>query len=1102
MSTMDGINDVESCIDAAVKFGHKGLAITDHGNVQAYLSGFYHLSSLKNNPDFKLIYGLEANMINKHNAPIFNPTHINLKDATYVVFDLETTSLSPEYGEIIEFGAVKMTKGVVIDTFQLFIKPTNMISEFTTNLTGITNEMVKDSVDIATGFKLMKEYIKDYILVAHNAKFDYHFIDTLSLRLNLGHITNPVIDTLNLARKFIDKLSNYRLGTVCKACNVDYDDESAHRADYDAKVTAEVFSSFLSNNLKEYEYHDELETCVSEDRYAKAYSYHVTLLAKNLEGIRDIYRIVTTSHLDYFDNIPRIPKEFIATHRDNILVGTACCNSEIFELAKTGTFEQLLKEIEFYDYVEIQPKSNYQYLVDSGNISSDNLDKCLASIIKAAKLKNKLIVATGDVHHISAKDVIARDVYVNSKAKGSRLHPLYNEKKPDLKIPNQYYKNTQTMLDDFNFLPDNEAYEYVVTNTNKILDQIEVARPIPKGIYPPKIDSSEKNVDELVNNEASKRYGNPLPSIIQERIDKEMAAIKKFNYSVIYYSSHLLVTEMLKTGYLVGSRGSVGSSFIANLMHITEVNPLPAHYYCPHCQHVEFVLNQKDGFDLPTKDCPVCGKTLINDGHNIPFETFLGFDGDKVPDIDLNFSDAVQAKAHDFIRNLFGEKQVVRAGTIQTAKAKKAFGYAKGYAERKNITFSPAYLDFLANRCSNVKTGTGQHPGGMVICPLDEEIINFTPLQYPGDNTAKWMTTHFAFADMHDTLLKFDILGHDDPTMIKHCSDLSKVDPKTIQFNDKKVLSLFNSAKELNFVHPAPTIDLGVVGLPEFTTMVPKGILKGVNPQSFDDLIKVSGLTHGKEVWLHNAEDLLKDNPDLTTEDLITCRDDIMMYLISKGIDDKAAFEVMEFVRKGRGLPAKHLEVLKEKVPEWYLDCCNKINYLFPKAHATAYVMSAFRIGYYKIYYPLEYYSGHFSSRFDKFDIPLMLSSHSEILSKTSQTGSLDEDKNQLFYESVLEMSARGYKFLPLDIYKSQASSFVIDYEKKGLIIPFSAIDGLGNVVAQKIVEARKVPFSNLNDFIKRSGCSKTHIEVLKQMKVLDQLLAEDVSYQTLNLFG
>ena len=1105
MSAMDGVGTITQYINAVASWGHKAIAVTDHGNVQS----FPEAQMAAGKAGIKMIYGVEFNMIEPILNIVYNEIDTSIEHATYVSFDLETTGLSVIHDGITEFGAVKIKNGEVIDRLQMFVNPGKSISSRITNLTSITNDMVRNEPTIDALLPRIIEFFDDCILVAHNANFDIGFLNENLRRNNMPEITNPIIDSLALARAILKPMKSYRLGNVCRSYRVNSDDEVAHRADYDAEVLGDVFNMMLHQIMQSGKY-NLLDLCelTGDDVYKIVYPYHMTALALNKAGLKNMFKLVSEANTKYFHNGSRIPKERLEHYREGLLYGSSCYNGDVFEAALNLSDEKLERAMEFYDYIEIQPLEDYYHLVDRGKLQdTDELIKSLHRIIDCAKKLDKLIVATGDVHFLEVRDKIFRDVFISNPTIGigHRAHPLCDRRNPKAKNPCQYLRTTNEMLEGYPYLPQDEVFEYVVTNTNKIADMVEEIKPVHDKLFTPKIDGADENLKKICYDTAHKTYGNPLPQIVEKRLEKELSNIIKHGFGVIYYISHLLVKKSNDDGYLVGSRGSVGSSFVATMSGITEVNPLPPHYVCLHCSHSEFLEEGivADGYDLEDKVCPKCGKIMKGEGHNIPFETFLGFNADKVPDIDLNFSGEYQANAHAFTKEIFGEDHVFRAGTISTVAEKTAYGYAKGYAELMGTdqTIRSAELERIAAGCGGVKRTTGQHPGGIIVIPGDMDVFDFTPYQFPADDlNAAWKTTHFDFHAIHDNVLKFDILGHVDPTVTRFLQDLTGVDPKDIPTNDKKVMSLFTSSEALGCNLDFIGCKNGALGLPEFGTSFVRGMLDQTQPKTFNDLVIISGLSHGTDVYLGNAETLIKSGT-CTLSEVIGCRDDIMVYLIEKGLPNKDAFDIMECVRKGKSpvvFPEKKYEELMKEynVPQWYIDSCKKIKYMFPKAHAAAYVLSAIRVAWWKLYYPREYYAVYFTTRCDFYDIETLVQGKDAIMARRAEITQLRAERSSSnkdeglwdIFEIALEMIERGFHFNPVSLEYSQASKFILDpNDEKGLIPPFSAIDALGESVAKTVVDARADgPFLSKEDVIKRTKLNNSHIKTLSKMGVFN----------------
>ena len=1109
MSAMDGCATITDYCKLAKNMGHKVLGLTDHGVVQSFPEA---QQAAKAN-GIKLLYGCEFYMVDGNLSYIMNPSEDILNKATYVAFDFETTGLSARYDKIIEFGAVKYKNGIAVARVDMLINPGEgiILDRKIIELTNITNEMLIGKPTIDTAIYDIKEFIGDAILVSHNAEFDVGFLDAAYKQFGLGPVKNPVIDTLSLSRYLFPLSRNHRLGTLCRNLEVNYDEDKAHRADYDAEVLLEVWMSMLAKLTKDNVdlMHKELGDIQPDIELLKHIRpSHVIIYAKNPQGLKDLFRLVSMAHIDYLSDIPKIPRSEIIKYRENFLIGSACANGEVFDTALTRTEDVLLKKIEFYDYIEIQPLDNYVYLVNEGQVASmDKVKQYVIDIVNASKKLNKLICATGDVHYLNPEDKIYRDVYIMAKGIGGVRHPLNpfkRDRSAPYENPNQHYRSTEEMLDAFKFLGEQEAYEYVVTNTNKIANSIEELKPIKDKLYTPTIENCAEQLKELCYKKCHEWYGDKLPEIVEERLEKELNGIINHNYSVIYFIAHKLIKKANEDGFMVGSRGSVGSSFVATMASITEVNPLPAHYRCPKCRHSEFVRIDgiTSGFDLPPKKCPHCGCEYIRDGQDIPFATFLGFNADKVPDIDLNFSGEYQAKAHELTKELLGAGNVFKAGTIETVAEKSAYGYVLGYFERMGIntdSISKAEIRRLANGCKDVKRTTGQHPGGIVVIPREYEVFDFTPIQFPADEKeSSWKTTHFDFHAIHDNVLKLDLLGHVDPTAMRMFRDYSDVDPKDVPMNDPETLSLFNSPAALKLNNNYLNEQTGALGLPEFGTQFVRGMLKDTRPKKFADLLILSGLSHGTGVWMGNADQLIKDNI-CTLSDVIGCRDDIMVTLSRMGVDPSTAFKIMEDVRKGKKVKPEYEEIMrKNNVPSWYIDSCNKIQYMFPKAHATAYVMMAIRVAWYKVHRPLDFYANYFSIRTDKFDLDAMVGGEKAIIKslemlaekrKTREGLSAKEEEIEKSLSMSLEMVQRGYSFGGLDLYKSEATRFIVDRESGKIIPPFITIDGLGFAAAQSVIEARKEgPFLSKEDLIKRTKLNSQNIAKIEAQGALKGL--------------
>lgn len=1097
MSTMDATNNVADLVAQAGRWGHKAIAITDHGGAQSFPDA--HQAGQK--AGVKILYGVEANVVDDGVLIAYNDQHISLTDATYVVFDVETTGLSAVYDTIIELAAVKMHKGNVIDTFDEFIDPGHPLSNTTVNLTGITDEMVRGSKSEREVLEAFRAFSENTILVAHNASFDMGFLNTTYRRLSLPETQAPVIDTLELARYLYPEFKRFGLGVLSKKFGVGL--EQHHRAIYDSEATGHLAWIFVKEAMEKHDmfYHDDLNRHVGgENSFKAARPFHATILAQTQDGLKNLFKLISMSNITYFHGkVPRIPRSELVKLRSGLLVGTACDKGEVFVAMMQKGVEAARELAKFYDYIEVMPKEVYAPLIEQELIKNEkDLEEIIRNLVEIGHELNKPVVATGNVHYLNEEDAIYRKILINSMG---GANPLNRHSLPDV-----HFRTTDEMLTAFQFLGAETAKEIVVENPNKIVDLCETIIPVKDKLYTPKIPGSEQEITDLSYKRAKELYGDPLPEIVEKRLEKELHSIIGNGFSVIYLIAQKLVHKSNADGYLVGSRGSVGSSFVATMTGITEVNPLAPHYHCPNCQYSEFYEDGSygSGFDMPEKACPNCGTRLKKDGHDIPFETFLGFHGDKVPDIDLNFSGEYQPEAHNYTKVLFGEDYVYRAGTIGTVADKTAYGFVKGYERDHNLHFRGAEVDRLAKGATGVKRTTGQHPGGIIVIPDYMDVYDFTPIQYPADDlNSEWRTTHFDFHSIHDNILKLDILGHDDPTVIRMLQDLSGIDPKTIPTDDPEVMRIFDGPEVLNVEENQIYSKTGTLGIPEFGTRFVRGMLEETHPSTFAELLQISGLSHGTDVWLGNAEELIRRG-EATLANVIGCRDDIMVYLMHAGLDSGMAFKIMETVRKGQwnkipeDLRETYLKAMRENnVPEWYIDSCSKIKYMFPKAHAAAYVLMALRVAYFKVYFPILYYCAYFSVRADDFDLISMAkgkdavkASMKEIMDKGMDAST--KEKNMLtVLELANEMIERGFEFGMIDLYKSDAENFVIEGNK--LIAPFRAVPSLGTNVAKQIVEARKDgPFLSKEDLANRGKVSKTLIEYMTENGVLKDLPDEN----------
>lgn len=1133
MSEMDGVCDVREIVDYVFDLGHRGIVITDHADVQAFAKAYREgLSCSKKDPDrhFKVGFGCEMNMVNDRLYIVRNETDEKMDDAEYISFDLETTGLSAYYDSIIEFGAVKLKDQTVVDRLQMFVKPPFPIPGYITSKTNITNEMVKNAKPFSECWKEIVDWIGDGILVAHNATFDYHFLNEELRRIGEAPLTNTVIDTLDMSRAVLPDRRAYRLGNISRYYHVAYDEEVAHRADYDAEALAGVFLCLLKDASDKFgcrtvsDLQHKLQT---DDVFRKMRRSHVEVVVKNQEGMRDLYRLVTKSNTETLAVMgkasgkegvdvaaeARIRRSEIQKKRENLLIGSSCLNGELFELACNGDDRRLEEAMMFYDYVELQPLGNYSTSIALGSIPSVNrLKDVLRRLIKCADKLHIPVIADSDAHYCTKDQKIFREVYIMSQGVGGATHPLYirdENLRMKTRNPDQHIRLTQEMIDEFSWLEDEElVHKIVIDNPNRLFDMIEEGvQPVPDGTFPPHIEDSDKKLRAVCEKTAHRMYEfeGKVPDIVMDRLEMELDNIIRNGYDVHYYIAHLLVIKSNLDGYVVGSRGSVGSSFTATMSGITEVNPLKPHYLCPHCHYSEWIEDTevKSGFDLPDKVCPHCGATMKGNGHNIPFQTFLGFNADKVPDIDLNFSNEYQWRAHQFIKEVFGEAHAFRAGTIGTVAEKTAFGYVSGYCEKMHITeMRKPMKDYLAAGCTNVKRTTGQHPGGIIIIPDEYEAEDFTPVQYPAnDPTSAWMTTHYDFHDIHDNVLKFDILGHVDPTAMRLLQNIATVKPMDIPMNDPETLSLFYCDDALGADPRVYKKETGAVGLPEFGTATTRRVLEETRPHRFSELVMISGLSHGTDVWAGNAEALVQAGHPLS--ETIACRDDIMTYLLDKKLEPIDAFRIMEDVRKGKGLKPDYEEKMKaHNVPDWYIDSCKKIKYMFPKAHAVAYVMMAVRIAWYKVHEPTSFYIQYFTLRADAYEIETMTKGLEPIRERMRDIQSRLADRNSLnpvsnkekalvsTLEVCEEMFARGITMKNVDLYKSQATVFSVDPDDpKAIVPPFTVIDGLGANVARSVVEARKkAEFLSKEDLEKRTQLSGTMIKKLDMMGVTSDL--------------
>ena len=1091
MSDMDGVSEVKDIVKRAMKWGHKAIAITDHGDVQAFPDANHAISP---DDDFKVIYGVEAYLVDDLKDIITNSKNQNLDD-TYVVFDLETTGFSPDKNKIIEIGAVKVVHGEITERFSTFVNPEVPIPYRIEELTSIRDDMVIDAPKIETILPQFMEFCGDAIMVAHNADFDMSFIIKNCERQGIEK-EFTIIDTVALARILLPQLNRFKLDTVAKALGVSL--ENHHRAVDDAGCTAEIFVKFVKMlHDRGMETLDQVNQMgqASPETIMKMNTYHAIILATNDIGRINLYRLISLSHLTYYNKRPRIPKSEFVKYREGLLLGSACEAGELYRAIVGGRpEEEIIRLVKFYDYLEIQPLGNNEFMLKSDKESVSTIEELQdinRRIVKLGETFGKLVVATCDVHFLDPEDEIYRRIIMASKG----------FKDADDQAP-LYLRTTEEMLGEFEYLGSDKAEEIVITNTRKIAAMCERISPVRPDKCPPVIPNSDDTLRTICYNHAHDMYGDKLPKVVVDRLERELHSIISNGFAVMYIIAQKLVWKSNEDGYLVGSRGSVGSSLAATMSGITEVNPLSPHYYCPNCHYYDFdsedvkKFSGMAGCDMPDKICPKCGKPLKKDGFDIPFETFLGFKGDKEPDIDLNFSGEYQSRAHSYTEVIFGKGQTFRAGTIGTLADKTAYGFVAHYYEDKGIRKRRCEIERIVSGCVGVRRTTGQHPGGIIVLPLGEEIDTFTPVQHPADDmTTRTVTTHFDYHSIDHNLLKLDILGHDDPTMIRMLQDLTGLDPvKDIPLDSKEVMSLFQNTEALG-VTPEDLggCKLGALGIPEFGTDFAMQMLIDAKPKYFSDLVRISGLSHGTDVWLGNAKDLILSG-QATIQTAICCRDDIMIYLIQKGLEEGLSFTIMESVRKGKGLKPEWIEEMKaHDVPQWYIDSCLKIKYMFPKAHAAAYVMMAWRVAYCKVFYPLAYYAAYFSIRASGFTYKLMCQGRDKLeyhlAEYKSRSDSLSKKEQDTLRDMriVQEMYARGFEFMPIDIYRAKARNFqIID----GKLMPsLSSIDGLGEKAADAIVfAAEDGKFLSKEDFINRTKVTKTVCDLMAELGILTGL--------------
>lgn len=1082
LSAMDAVIPPDVAVNTAYSWGHKAIAITDHGNVQAFPEAMLAAEKLE---DFKVIYGMEAYFADDTARAVFGGDNALLEDE-FVVFDIETTGLNPMSCKITEIGAVLVKNGEVLDKFDTFADPECHIPDEITELTGISDDMVKGAPSQKEAVKAFLKFAGKRMLVAHNAGFDSGFIRKAAEDHGL-EFSNTYLDTVAISRYVNPDLKSHKLDRIAEYFNLG--EFNHHRAEDDAEMLAHIFFR-MTDKLREEGIKDIAGMAeVMSDKVdpLKLRTNHMILLVKNSVGLKNLYKLVSMGYLNYYRRHPRIPKTVLANHREGLLIGSACSEGQLFEaILDNKSHADILEIAEFYDYFEIQPLCNNRYLVDSGKVQDfEAIKEINRKIIALGEELGKPVVATCDAHFLNREDEIYRKILLAGMK--------FSDADRDVGI---YLRTTDEMLKEFEYLGKDKAYEIVVTNTNAIADQIEKVRPIPKGTYTPNMEGAEDELQRLCWEHAKQMYGDPLPEIVSARLDKELTSIIKHGFAVLYMIAQKLVAYSEKEGYLVGSRGSVGSSFVASMSGISEVNPLPPHYYCPECKHSEFITDGSvgSGFDLPDKNCPECGTHMKSDGHDIPFETFLGFYGDKSPDIDLNFSGEVQGRVHKYTEELFGRENVFRAGTLGTLADKTAYGFVAKYLESKGISLNKAEINRLVSNCVGVKRTTGQHPGGIIVVPREYDVYDFTPVQHPADDAhSSIITTHFAFEYLHDTILKLDELGHDVPTKYKMIERYTGTSVMDVPMNDPDVYELFKSTKSLGVKPEDIDCQIGTFGLPEMGTRFIQQVLIDAKPKNFADLLQISGLTHGTDVWLGNAQDLIKEGI-CDISQVIGTRDGIMLDLIRYGLENSIAFKIMEDVRKGRGLkPEYEEEMLKHNVPEWYIGSCKKIKYMFPKAHAAAYVMSAIRLGWYKVHMPLEFYAGFFTAAPGGFDAEIAMSGKNGVvrtIKEIKEKGTEATQKEQSMISTlnlINECYARKILFLPVDLMKSDAFAYLPEDGK--IRLPFNSLAGVGDTAAQKIVDVRNTnDIVSIDELRQKAQISKSVVEILQKNGVLDGL--------------